>query len=73
MNMYKITTNSHGRILEIIATAKTAEDALKDFKQANKNAYSILTENEEIGTEGEIIKIEILKQLFAGFDGIYYM
>ena len=73
MNIYKITTSSHGRILEIIAQAKSMEEALEDFKQANKNAYGRFTEHNEINTEGEIIKCEKLEQLFAGFKGIYYM
>lgn len=73
MNIYKITTSSHGRTLEIIATAKCMEDALHDFKQANINAFAKFTEHNEIRTEGEIIKCEQLSQLFSGFTGRYYM
>lgn len=73
MNIYKITSSSHGRTLEIIAQADTMQDAIEDFKQANKNAFTKFTEHNEINTEGEVIKCEKLEQLFAGFKGVYYM
>lgn len=72
-NLYKFTVSSHGRNIEIIAKAKSMQDAIEDFKQANRNAYRIHTKNEEIATEGEILKCELLTQLYAGFKGIYYM
>lgn len=71
--MFKITVSSHGRTIEIIAQAKTMEEAIKDLKQANQNAYGLLTDHKETDTEGEIIKCEKMNQLFAGFTGIYYM
>jgi tRNA splicing ligase len=73
MNMFKITVSSHGRTIEIISVAETMGKALTDVKQANKNAYTRLTQGDEIDTEGEIIKCEKLEQLFAGFNGRYYM
>ncbi|MDO8628206.1 MAG: hypothetical protein Q7R56_00445 [Nanoarchaeota archaeon] len=71
-NIYKVTLNSHGRIIEMIVQAKSAKDALSDISQANKNAYSFLTNHKEIDTEGEIVKVEKLSQIFGGLKATYY-
>ncbi|MDO8628201.1 MAG: hypothetical protein Q7R56_00420 [Nanoarchaeota archaeon] len=72
MNIYKITLNSHGRTIEMLAQAETAENALTDITQANKNAYSFLTNHKEVNTEGEIIKVEKLSQIYGGLKATYY-
>lgn len=73
MNIYQITVSSHGRTLKVIATANTMQDAIEDFKQANKNAFRKFTEHNEINTEGTIVKCETLEQIFAGLKSKYYM
>lgn len=73
MNIYKITTSSHGRVIEIIAQAESVENAITNFKQANKNAFGKFTQHNEINTEGEIIKCEKLEQIFSTLPAIYYM
>lgn len=73
MNIYQITVTSHGRTLKIFAITDTIQNALENFKQANKNAYNTITNGEETGTEGEITDITKLNQLFGGTNTTYYM